>query len=170
MKSTPAATLQRSTPLPILRLTEDGALVERVGQISSAIARRAYELFEARRSENGRDWEDWFRAESELLTPVPVKVMETDGDLHVRAEVPGFTDKDIKVRIEPRKLIICGKKQQISEHDKEKVEKSNEIFRALDLPHEIDPEKVTATLDHAVLEITLPNVHPSKKTPVGKAA
>ena len=174
MKRTQATIPQRITPLPVHRLTEDRTFVERMGQISSTIARRAYELFEARRSENGHDWEDWFRAESELLIPVPVKVMETDGDLHVRAEVPGFTAKEIEVRIEPRRLIICGKKQQASEQNKGKavhrVEKSDEIFRALDLPHEIDPEKVTATLDHTVLEITLPNVHPSVKTPVGVAA
>ncbi|HEX4920984.1 MAG TPA: DUF2934 domain-containing protein [Candidatus Bathyarchaeia archaeon] len=31
-----------------------------------AIACRAYELFEARGCEHGHDWEDWFRAESEL--------------------------------------------------------------------------------------------------------
>jgi hypothetical protein len=31
-----------------------------------AIAHRAYELFEMRGCEHGRDWEDWFRAESEL--------------------------------------------------------------------------------------------------------
>ncbi|MBI4537077.1 MAG: DUF2934 domain-containing protein [candidate division NC10 bacterium] len=32
-----------------------------------AIATRAYELFLARGAEHGCDWEDWFRAESELL-------------------------------------------------------------------------------------------------------
>ena len=170
MKSTPATIPQRSTPVPILRLLDDGAFVERMGQISSAIARRAYELFEARKSENGHDWEDWFRAESELLTPVPVKVMETGGDLHIQAEVPGFTDKDIEVRIEPRRLIICGKKQQTSEQNKGRVEKSAEIFRALDLAHKIDTEKVTASLHHAVLEITLPSIHPSKKASVGVKA
>lgn len=174
MKSTPATIPHRTIPLPIFKLTEGDAFVERMRKISSTIARRAYELFEARRSENGRDWEDWFRAESELLTPVPMKVMETDGDLHVRAEVPGFTDKDIEVRIEPRRLIICGKKQQTSEQNKgkavHKVEQFEEIFRALDLPHEIDPEKVMATLNHGVLEITLPNVYPGKKTPVGVKA
>jgi HSP20 family protein len=103
-----------------------------------------------------------------------VKVTETGGDLHVQAEVPGFTDKDLEVRVEPRRLIICGKKQQTSEQNKgegfRRAEKSDEIFRALDLPHEIDPEKVTATLDHAALEITLPNVHSSKKTPIGVKA
>jgi hypothetical protein len=30
------------------------------------IARRAFQLFEERGSEPGREWEDWFRAEREL--------------------------------------------------------------------------------------------------------
>jgi len=174
MKSTQATVSQRSIPIRVFRLTESDTFAERMGQISSAIAHRAYELFEARNSENGHDWEDWFRAESELLTPVPMKVIETGGDLQVRAEVPGFTDKDIEVRIEPRRLIICGKKQQTSELNRGealgRVEKSHEIFRALDLPHEIDPEKVTATLNRTVLEVILPNAHASKKTPAGVKA
>ena len=35
-------------------------------QLHLAIACRAYELFETRGGEHGHDWEDWFRAESEL--------------------------------------------------------------------------------------------------------
>ena len=35
-------------------------------QAHLAIACRAYELFETRGCEHGHDWEDWFRAESEL--------------------------------------------------------------------------------------------------------
>ena len=35
-------------------------------QVHLAIASRAYELFETRGCEHGHDWEDWFRAESEL--------------------------------------------------------------------------------------------------------
>jgi hypothetical protein len=31
-----------------------------------AIAHRAHELFEVRGCKHGHDWEDWFRAESEL--------------------------------------------------------------------------------------------------------
>jgi hypothetical protein len=30
------------------------------------IARRAYQLYESRGGEHGRDWDDWFRAEQEL--------------------------------------------------------------------------------------------------------
>lgn len=34
--------------------------------IEERIRRRAYELYEARGREHGHDWEDWFRAESEI--------------------------------------------------------------------------------------------------------
>jgi hypothetical protein len=34
--------------------------------IEERIRRRAYELYEARGREGGRDWEDWFSAESEI--------------------------------------------------------------------------------------------------------
>jgi HSP20 family molecular chaperone IbpA len=72
-------------------------------------------------------------------------------------------------------LIICGKKQQTSEQEKgraaSRVERSDEIVRVVDLPHEIDPDKVRATLENEILIITLPKVNPRTKTPVGiKAA
>ena len=42
--------------------------VERLasGPTHDEIARRAYQLFEERGREPGREWEDWFRAEREL--------------------------------------------------------------------------------------------------------
>jgi HSP20 family protein len=175
MKGTPTRFPQHTAPLPISRLIEGDTFAERMGQMSAAIAHRAYELFEARGSEHGHDLQDWFRAESELLAPVAVKVAETDQEFHVRAEVPGCTDKNVEVRVEPRRLIISGKKQQTSEQGKGRavrsIERSDEIVRVVDLPHEIDPDKVRATLENEMLTITLPKVNPSTKTPVGiKAA
>ena len=39
------------------------------------VALRAYQLFENRGAVHGRDWEDWFRAEQEVLSG------QTDADL-----------------------------------------------------------------------------------------
>ena len=36
--------------------------------IEEEIRLRAYELYEARGREDGRDWEDWFRAEQEITS------------------------------------------------------------------------------------------------------
>ena len=58
-------------------------------QVQLAIARRAYESFEARGCEHGHDWEDWFRAESELLSPVSVSMQESADRISVHANVLG---------------------------------------------------------------------------------
>ena len=49
-----------------LRNIEDLNWQWEMQQAHPTIARRAYELFEKRGGEHGHDWEDWFRAESEL--------------------------------------------------------------------------------------------------------
>ena len=57
---TPATepTATGNIPNPVERLAGDPTHDE--------IARRAYQLFEERGREPGREWEDWFRAEREL--------------------------------------------------------------------------------------------------------
>ena len=37
-------------------------------ELHSRVALRAYQLFESRGRVHGRDWEDWFRAEQEVLS------------------------------------------------------------------------------------------------------
>jgi HSP20 family molecular chaperone IbpA len=174
MKSTMATNTGPTTQPAIFKLTASATFVERTRQISAAVARRAYELFEARGSEHGHDCEDWFRAESELLTPIPATVVDTDGEFTVTAEVPGFTGKDVEVLAEPRRLIIRAKKQETVEQEKGRTafqgKTSEEMFRILELPHEIDPDNMTATIKKEVLEVTLAKVNPSKKTAVGVKA
>ncbi len=43
-----------------------GSVERDSGPTHDEIARRAYQLFEERGWEPGREWEDWFRAEREL--------------------------------------------------------------------------------------------------------
>ena len=174
MKSTTTTDARQTTQPAIFKLATSGTFVERTRHISSAIARRAYELFEARGSEHGHDCEDWFRAESELLTPIPATVVDTDGEFTVTAEVSGFTGKDVELLAEPRRLIIRANKQETVEQEKgrtafqEKI--SDEMFRVLELPQEIDPNNMTAAIKNGVLEVTLAKVNPGKKTAVGVKA
>ena len=125
-----------------------------------AIARRAYDLFESSGREFGRDPENWFQAERELLHPMHVNITETDGSLEVRAEVPGFTEKEIEIGVEPHRLTIAGKRETKKEEKKGKTvyaeSCSNQILRSVILPVKVETEKVTANLKNGVLEITLP--------------
>jgi HSP20 family protein len=108
------------------------------------------------------------------LSPVPLEVDEANDELIVRADLPGFRDKEIEVRVEPRRLIISGKREQVRDEKRRKTvyseRRSDEVFRTLDLSEEIDPDKVKATLQDGTLEISLPKARPARKVPVSAKA
>jgi HSP20 family protein len=156
-------------------LSPGDAFFELSQAFSDLISRRAYELFELRGSVDGHDREDWLQAASEILLNVPVDVAETETGLTIRADVPGFNEKELELRVGPRSVCITGKRQEASELKDEKAvyteRRSSQIFRALELPTEIDPGQVNATVSEGILEIKLLKVGLGKKVPVlAKAA
>ncbi len=148
---------------------------ERAEEINDLIARRAYELFAARGFAHGHEREDWRQAESEIIINVPVDIAETETELIVRAEVPGFSEKDLQIQAAPRALCIAGKRPKGSEQTKGKIvsseRRATEVFRVLDLPSPIDPEKVSIALGNGILQIKLLRVPMAAKVRVlAKAA
>ncbi len=142
--------------------------------LSNAIAQRAFGFFQQRGGENGFDLDDWFRAESELLKPVPIEMSETTDSYTIHAEVPGFDAKDLTIQAEPNCICIHGKKDQKKEEKTgEEVTYSevtaNELYRRIDMPSSINSDKVSAHLVNGVLEVTIPKAAPPKTIEV-KAA
>lgn len=150
---------------PFLRSTDE---------IDETIARRAYELFASRGFMDGHDLDDWFLAESELFGQMPVKVTETENEVTVNAGLPGFTEKDMEIRVEPRRLFIGGTHEEKTENERKGetiyTEHSNQVFRTINLPANIDVDKVKARLSKGGLEITLPKKEVGKKIPVERKA
>jgi HSP20 family protein len=140
-------------------IVEAEKLLDRMRELSQNVAHRAYDFFEARGGEIGHALEDWFRAESELLRTVPLEISETDKQLTVRAEVPGFKAEEIKISVEPKQLIISGESESKAEEKTEQTvynERRSRCFcRTIELPAEVDPQRATATLTDGVLELTL---------------
>jgi HSP20 family protein len=143
-------------------------------QIYDVIARRAFAIFESRGRSPGHELEDWFRAESELLRPVPVNVAESDGDYIVRAEVPGFSGKDIEVMVEPLYLAISGKRATNEDEENGKMirceSRADRIFRVLDLPPFVDTSKISTTLRDGILIVDLPKARNREKVHVESIA
>jgi HSP20 family protein len=139
-----------------------GSLFDQIENTFSSIARRAYDIFESNGRAFGRDLDNWLQAEKELLHPVPVNITESDGSFEVTAEVPGFTEKEIEVGVEPCRLTITGKRETKKEEKKGKTiwaeTCSNQLLRVVDLPAEIETGKVAATLKNGVLELSLPKL------------
>lgn len=137
--------------------TETGS--DQIQQVYDSIARRAFEIFNNGRW-FGRELDDWLQAESELLHPVHLEIAESIDNLTVRAEVPGFSTKELEINVGPRRLTITGKHEAMEESRKGKTIYSErcakEIRRFVDLPADVDSSKVTATLKDGVLKIELP--------------
>lgn len=158
-----------------LQLAAGDPFFEPLQKINELITNRAYELFESSGFTHGHDREHWIRAESEVLLTVPVDITETENQLTVRAEIAGFTEKDIEVRVVPRSLCITGKRLETWEQKEGNTvyseRRASQIFRVLDLPSQVDPDRVNARLGDGVLEISLAKVGMGKKIPVlAKAA
>ncbi|MBX7170329.1 MAG: Hsp20 family protein [Pyrinomonadaceae bacterium] len=137
---------------------------------TEAIAKRAFELFQNRGYKFGHELEDWFKAERELLKKVPIEIKDIDGNLNIRAEVPGFTAENLKVSVESNKVTIKGETEEKSEKkDKNTLYtewKSNKIFRTFDLPHRVEADKANATIKDGVLTLMIPKVAETKPNEV----
>jgi HSP20 family molecular chaperone IbpA len=73
--------------------------------------------------------------------------------------VPGVNVKDLEVRVAPRSVCIIGKRQALPQEKSVYSERrSNRIFRVWDLPYEIDPYRVAASVGGGILEVKLPKV------------
>lgn len=135
-------------------------MFERANEMFNTIARRAYEIFDTNGHPFGRDLEHWFQAEKELLHPVHMDVSETGEAFEVKAEVPGFSEKELQINVEARRLAISGKRESKKEEKKGKTicseTCSDQIMRVVDLPADVETDKVTATLKNGVLELHLP--------------
>ncbi len=138
------------------------SLLDQIEQTFNALSQRAYEIFESNGRAFGRDLEHWFQAERELLHPVHVHVTETDDFLEVKAEVPGFKDKELEISVEPRRLTITGKRESKKEEKRGKTIYSercaDQILGLVELPVAVEADKVTATLKNGVLDLTMPKV------------
>jgi HSP20 family protein len=99
-----------------------------------------------------------------------VEVKEADGQIIVRAEVPGFAANEINISVEPQRLVIGGKSEQTTEEKKEQTLlsefRSNQFCRELRLPTEVEPDKTTAALKDGVLELVFAKALESKPVTV----
>jgi HSP20 family molecular chaperone IbpA len=158
-----ASSRHTSTDLNLVSVHEQ---FDHTQDVFNLIARRAFGVFESRGHVHGRDQEDWFLAESELLTPVKFHISESGEQLTARAEVPGFDRQEIKVSLEPRRLSVSGKSEPREDHQSGKHGHSSRhaqlMLAVIDLPTEVDLSKARATLKDGGLVVVMPKAAPAK--------
>jgi len=152
-----------------VKIVPTQVLLNRMQGVNEAIARRAYELFEHRGRQPGRDLDDWLQAESELLHSCRHDVRESDEAIVLRAEVPGtFTPEQFQISVEPRRLIIYAEREVATTHaDKKETREElarQSVLRVHDLPEEVDPSSSTGTLDGQTLEVRMPKLRTTSES------
>ena len=110
-----------------------------------------------------RIFESFFGTEPRITdtfwAPV-VDIVESNGNIEVKAEIPGMTKDDINVSVQNNVLKITGERKQENEK-KEKtyhiIERSYGKFeRNITLPADVDAEKIRASYKDGVLHVLLP--------------
>jgi len=95
-----------------------------------------------------------------------VDIFELEGNIVLKAELPGVDPKDVDVRVENNVLTLRGERKFDSEVKKEsyhRVERAYGAFsRSFTLPTVVDTEKIKAEVKDGVLRVTLPKREEAK--------
>ncbi len=146
-----------------------GEFAQFFGEVQESIARRAYELFDARGGEDGQDLADWLRAEAEMAHPLNEKISESNDAITVRATISGFSADDLKIGAETRRIIINGKREETSQSDGGTgLQASLRLLSIIDLPADVVPDKAKASLQGKNLTISLPKANAEEGSQISK--
>jgi HSP20 family molecular chaperone IbpA len=108
------------------------------------------------------------------IQPAHLDVSESAEGFTIRAEVPGFTAKELEINVDGRRLTISGKRETHEERKEKKTlyseRCSDHVLRVVDLPADISVDRAKATLKGGVLEFEVPKAVPAKEVPIATKA
>ena len=113
----------------------------------------------------GRTWRSDEPAATTSWSPA-VDIFETDGEIVVKAEVPGMDRKDITLHLEKNVLTLKGERRfekETKDENYHRIERSYGGFsRSFSIPATVDEEKIRADYKDGVLKIALPKKEQAK--------
>jgi HSP20 family protein len=89
-----------------------------------------------------------------------VDILEKDGNLILRAELPGMTEKQIDLKLEGNTLTLKGERKMDTEDKKNNYHRVETFYgsftRSFRLPDTVDLEKINADYKNGILTVTIP--------------
>ncbi len=93
-------------------------------------------------------------------------VMETRDAIVIRAELPGLSEKDVKVEMENGVLTLRGERKlekETTDKGYRHIERTyGKFIRAFTLPPNVDLNKIAATFNNGLLEVEIPKKEEAK--------
>lgn len=143
---------------------------EELDQLADRIRLQAYKLFAGRGAGDGHALDDWLAAEREVCWP-SAELIERDKEFILKVALAGFEPKDIDVTATPREVIVkAGHEQKLDSTDDGDGKRrwsefrSNDVFRRVSLPADLDVAKISASFDNGMLEIVAPRAKTRAKS------
>lgn len=127
-------------------------------QMMDETRRRAFELYERRGGGHGGDLDDWFRAERELLWASTAELVENEKQFRIHLAVPGVEPHHLRITVLPHAIVV--RTESSHQHDRQEGRLhfcefgGRRLLRRFNFQTPIDVERVAASLDKGVLEIT----------------
>lgn len=89
-----------------------------------------------------------------------IDVAENDAATVVVAELPGVKKEDVTIKFENNVLTISGERKPYEIPQDARIllneMRVRKFTRSLEIPHDVDGEKITAELNNGILRVTLP--------------
>jgi HSP20 family protein len=89
-----------------------------------------------------------------------IDVIEREGQIVVRADLPGMSREDIKVEVTDELLTIQGERKEEQKGCSYRECRYGSFYRAIPLPDGVDAAKATADFHKGVLEVIIPRPTP----------
>lgn len=112
---------------------------------------------------------------SQMWAP-PLEIYDEDQNLVIRTELPGIDPDEIEISVADNVLTIAGEKREENKENRDGVYRSEvrygRFLRALELPRDVDTNKIETEYDNGVLTLRIPRTEQrqAKRIPVSAGA
>src|SRR5450756_2355516 len=121
------------------------------------------------RSRFDRMFDEFSYGRERAWTPA-IDVVRENGNLVVRADIPGIKPEEVKIEVEDDILTVSGEHEEHKEEkDKNYVRRERRygsFSRSMALPPGVDASMIEAKTHDGILEVTVPLPTEAKKEPV----
>ena len=89
-----------------------------------------------------------------------IEMFEREGQLHIRADLPGMNKEDVQIDLEDDAVVLRGERREEHREEREGMYRTEvsygSFYREIPLPNNVDAENANANFRDGVLEITMP--------------
>ena len=103
-----------------------------------------------------------------------MEVARTDGEIVVRADLPGVSNEDVTLEVDQNTLVLRGERRHEHESHDGGIQRSERSYgcfcRAIPLPEGAEVDKAKAEFRNGVLEVRVPAPQRTRRIPIATEA